>query len=220
MKRSIRYGAYILLGLLIVSAFFLFGNIEVSDIVNFTPNNPWLAALVMLALFCIKTVVMVIPLVVLYISAGIMFPAGWAFAICFVGLFLEMTIGYHIGKRLSFERVNGLTSRYKRLENLIPEEGGVSLPMGFLLRMTPLPFDIVSMIKGAFGMKYKSYVLITYAGTLLSIIPYIYIGRYITTPLSMEFIIPLILIVLLMVCPFIISKIRTDHFSKDNEPDC
>jgi ABC-2 type transport system permease protein len=61
----------------------------------------WLAALVLIALFCLKSVVIVLPIVVLYISAGIMFPIGWAFIITCAGLFFEMTIGFFIGLRIS-----------------------------------------------------------------------------------------------------------------------
>jgi len=219
MRRYLLYIAYIFVGLLIISAFFFLRNFEVSDIVNFVPETPWLAALALLGLFCVKTVIMVLPLVALYISAGIMLPVGWAIVICLIGLFLEMTIGYFIGRRLDVEKVAGITKRYKKLDSFLSGEGIISLPVGFFLRMTPLPFDIVSMVKGAFGMKYPIYVLITYAGTILSLVPYVYLGRYITTPLTPEFIIPLIVVILLMLCPFIASKIRAEYLSGNNEPD-
>jgi len=214
MRKYLVISAYILVGILIGYLVFMFRNMGVSDILSYTPESPFLAALVFLGLFSLKGVVMVIPLMGLFISAGMIFPIGWALVICFVGLFLEMTIGYHIGKHLSLEKASALAGKYKRLENFLPGKRSMPLSVGFFLRLTPFPFDLISMIKSAYGMKYKTFVLITYMGTSLSLVPYLYIGRYITTPFTVEFIIPVIILAILMSLPFIANKIRQQSYDE------
>jgi len=212
MKKYLAITIYVLIGILIVSLFFMFRNTGVSDILSYTPESPFLAALAFLGLFCIKAVVIVIPLMALFISAGMIFPIGWALVICFIGLFLEMTIGYFIGRRLSFDKAIALASRYKRLESILPGKRSMPLPVAFFLRLTPFSFDIISIIKSAYGIKYPKFILITYLGASLSLIPYLYIGRYITTPLTVEFILPVIILAIIMSLPFIANKIRQQNY--------
>jgi uncharacterized membrane protein YdjX (TVP38/TMEM64 family) len=209
MKKHFKIIALVFIGLLIAALILVFRNVDVMDVLRYSPDVPWLAALVLLGLFCLKSAIMAIPLKVLFISAGIMFPIGWALAVILAGLLLEMTIGYFIGKRLKAERVTALASRYKRLSKFLPSNAKMTPPVCFAVRFLPLPFDLVCMVQGAYGVKFPQYVLITYFGTLLAMIPYIFIGMYITTPFSKEFLIPLAVIVLVTTCPFVIHKVRS-----------
>ncbi len=73
-------------------------SLTVSDILSHTPQSLLLAALVLLCIYCLKSVVMVIPIVVLYISAGILFPPVWGVLITYICALCEAGIGYWIGR--------------------------------------------------------------------------------------------------------------------------
>ncbi|MCD7845009.1 MAG: hypothetical protein LUG57_03990, partial [Oscillospiraceae bacterium] len=81
--------------LLALLGFVLFGEgVTVDTILSFTPENLWLAALVFMALYAVKSVVVVIYLKLLYIAAGLVFPLPIALAVNVVGTALEMTLPY------------------------------------------------------------------------------------------------------------------------------
>jgi uncharacterized membrane protein YdjX (TVP38/TMEM64 family) len=210
MKKPLMIIGFVLVGLLVATLCYVFLNVDVSDILQYSPETPWLAALVLLGLFCLKSVVIIIPLNLLFICAGIMFPMGWALVISLVGLLPEMTIGYYIGKSLRADRVNAIASRYTRLSKLLPGNTDMTASVCFVARFLPFPFDIVSMVQGAYGVKFPRYVFIAYLGTILSIIPFVFVGRHIMTPLSKEFLIPLAVIVLITACPLIIQRVRSE----------
>jgi len=208
MKKCIKYISFAALGLLIIALCFVFINVDVADILIYSPESPLLASIALVGLFCLKSVVMVIPLMVLYVSAGIMFPLGWAVLIICIGLLLEMTIGYFIGKRLSIDGIKSRISKYKKVERVLPTKEEMTPSVCFAARFLPIPFDIVSMVQGAYGVKFPQYIGITYLGTLISGILYVHIGRHIATPLSKEFLIPLAIIVAITICPMVISMRR------------
>jgi uncharacterized membrane protein YdjX (TVP38/TMEM64 family) len=217
MKKPLKITAFVLLGLLIIALCIVFINVDASDILRYTPETPWLAAIVLLGLFCLKSVVIVMPLNVLFISAGIMFPLGWALAIILTGMLLEMTIGYFNGKRLKIDKVMTLAARFAKLSQFLPNNAKMTPAVCFSTRFLPLPFDLICMVHGAYGVKFPQYVLITYLGTLLAMIPYIFIGIYITTPFSKEFLIPLAVIALVALFPFALHKSRTKKTATDTE---
>ena len=74
---KIKYSSLICFFVLIL-AFILCGprltGLSLQELLNYTPESPVLAALVFLGLYCIKAFVMFIPLTVLYIAAGVIFP--------------------------------------------------------------------------------------------------------------------------------------------------
>ena len=64
--------------LLIAAGILLFGRrlrgMSVEDILQYTPANAWLAALVLIGFYAVKSLSVVFPLLVLYLCAGILFP--------------------------------------------------------------------------------------------------------------------------------------------------
>ncbi|MCD8088483.1 MAG: hypothetical protein LUE22_07850 [Oscillospiraceae bacterium] len=87
------------LALIALIAFLLFGNdVTVDTILSFTPENLWLAALVFMGLYAVKSVVVVIYLKLLYVAAGLAFPLPVALAVNIVGTALEMTLPYLFGR--------------------------------------------------------------------------------------------------------------------------
>lgn len=167
----------------------LLSGMSVEDIINYTPASPILAAIILLAAYCIKSIVVVIPISLLYICAGILFPTNWAFFVTFSGVFLESSIGYWMGKNMGREKVSDLIRKNKKVETFFSVQQNNAITC-LLARISPLPFDLVSPFFGASGMKFPVYVVFTLLGICPVMVPTVLAGTAILNPLSMEFLLP------------------------------
>jgi len=105
IKKYQRIALLILLVLVIIWLLPVLSKLTVEEILTYTPKHPFTAAAVLLALYSLKALVCAIPMTVLYISAGIMFPPAWAIAVTYIGLICEITIGYWVGRYMVSEQV-------------------------------------------------------------------------------------------------------------------
>lgn len=195
MKKPIKLLRLVLLAAIAAVAVALwptFSSISARDIVNFTPQKPILAAIVLVAIFCIKNIFMVIPLAVLYVAAGLLFPTKWAILVVYTGLACEMSIGYCVGKRTGAERVNDLIRKRRKVGAFFDLLGRNDMVSCFLARLLPLPLplDIVSLFFGAIGVPFQTYILFSLLGISSKMIPAVIAGRAVSNPLSAEFIVP------------------------------
>jgi len=195
---------YIILNMLIIIivALFLlkFAKLDVTDILKHTPESPYLAAFLLVGLYCLKSVIVVIPLMGLYISAGFMFPTGWAFAVTCLGLFCEMSIGYFIGRWLGREKVKKYIEKNGRINRYLLGSKNIGPITCFLTKLLPLPRDPVNMFFGAVNVRYLQFIVTALLGSLPIMIPSVFAGKYISTPLSKKFLLPFIISIVISVC--------------------
>lgn len=216
IKKHLKYLAYIIFAAIIILLILFFLKFDVSDILKYSLESPLQASLIILGLYCLKSLIVVIPLMALYISAGMMFPFGWALAITAIGLFFEMTIGYFIGKRLKIDRVTNLMTQNKRAEKFLLSQKNINPSLCFLTRLSPLNFDLTSMFHGAYNINYPQYIVYSFLGSAPRMIPFVFVGDSISTPFSKEFLIPFIIIVVVTAFAFTIymkqtSKTKQTH---------
>ena len=150
MDKIKKYQRIVLLILLVLTIIWLLpvlSKLTVEEILTYTPKHPFMAAAVLLAPYCLKAVVCAIPMTVLYISAGIMFPPAWAIAVTYTGLICEITIGYWVGRYMGSERVMVLADKNEKAGKLIRYMDRHSNIVVFIVRLVPgpLPFDIMSL---------------------------------------------------------------------------
>lgn len=160
------------------------------DILHFTPDNLFLAAIVIFVLYAVKSVSIVFPLTAIFISTGILFPIPIALLVTIIGLFICITIPYFIGRFSGKDLINTLTEKYPKIQKI--QTFGISneLMTSYILRaIAAVPGDAISMLLGAMGIHYPSYVL----GSMLGLIPLaviqVLLGAYLDQPLSAPFII-------------------------------
>jgi uncharacterized membrane protein YdjX (TVP38/TMEM64 family) len=159
------------------------------------------------SIFCIKTVAVFIPLMVLFFSAGILFPLHWALVVVAIGLLCEMTIGYFAGKRLGLDKVLERMSKYEKVEKFLNNQKNIGPTICFTASFFPMPFEVLTMFLGAAEIKYPKFLILMYIGLLPLIIPGVFLGEYITTPFSKEFLIPFSLSFLFVLFIFLIYTI-------------
>ena len=118
-----KYGKWLLIIsaaiLSIVISIIFFGSITAEDIINHSPSSMTLTVLVFIALYAIKSIIMFIPLPVLFISAGVLFPKGWAIVISSACLTMELTIDWLIGKKMGQTKVVDFVHSKPKMASLI-----------------------------------------------------------------------------------------------------
>ena len=143
---------------------------------------------------------------ILYISAGAIFPPGWAIAVIYVGLFFEISIGYLIGRRLGSEKVVALIDKNKKTRRLLSINKSDSSVLCFLSRFLPLPPELASMFFGASNFPYPKFVAFSLLGMTPGMIPYVLMGDAVMKPISKEFLIPLAISVIIFVTTCVIYR--------------
>lgn len=172
--------------------------ITIEDILNFSPDNLLLAALVVLGLYALKSVSVVFPLMVLYISVGAMFPLLPAMFINCAGLLVCITIPFYIGRFSGSEVVGKLITKYPKAQKISDYSSENSVFFSYLLRIINLlPGDVVSMVLGASGMNFFAYAIGSMLGLLPVMIPAVIVGQNLDEPLSAGFWIPFVVIAVL-----------------------
>ena len=191
-----------------IIAGFQFKDISVKEIVNYTPENPFLAACIVIGLYAFKSISIVFPLIILNISAGILFSRFWALIINFVGSFVVSAIPYFIGKFVGKDMVIKIMEEHKKIGEVsnMPIVQNPWFYSYFLRVISILPGDLVSMFFGSVGVKFTPYII----GSLLGIFPGMlgvtFMGTVISDPTSPEFIISLVGTVLLSVVSYLIYR--------------
>ena len=119
---------------------------------------------------------MVIPVTALYVAAGIVFPVEWAVLVTYGGLLIALSVGYMIGKKWGEQKVVDLISKRKHADKLLQKKERSLASACFISRIMPVPFDLVSMFCGSFGMPFYKYLGISLLGVSPVVIPSVIAG--------------------------------------------
>ena len=166
--------------------------ITAEGIVGLVPRNSWLSAMVLLALFALKSVSIVIYSGILYAASGILFSLPAAVAVNIIGMVIMVTIPFYIGRRTGSRLVGELVKKNPRLGILRDTQNKNEFFVCFFLRIVGLlPGDLVAMYLGASGMRYKPYLLGSAVGIFPAIICFSVMGMSIDDVGSPQFIISL-----------------------------
>ena len=192
-------------------------DISVDTILAFAPEHPVQAAAVVLLLYAIKSATVVLPLIVLEIAVGHLFPLWAALGLNFIGLLIVLTIPYLMGRAAGMNAVRKLTQKYPRFGEVIGVQQNNALFLCFFLRIIScLPGDIVSMYMGATHMDFWKNLLGGALGTLPGMILATIMGSSIQDPGSPAFWISAILTVAMSVLSFILYHIYRRKTQKKN----
>ena len=142
--------------------------LSAEGIARYTPRNPWLAAMVMLALFALKSLSIVIYSGLLYAANGILFPLPAAIVLNLIGTVIMVSLPYRIGRRTGASAVDEIRAKYPKAEAIHNLRAKNDFLFSFLVRMVRLPSDVASLYMGAVHVEYKKYLL----GSLLGMLPH------------------------------------------------
>lgn len=203
MKGKMRYFKYIvvIVCLLLVLLFVLSDkDFSVRTILEFTPQNPLCAAIVLLLLYALKSATVFFPLIILEITVGHLFSIWAALGVNFVGILIVLTVPYWIGRFAGMETIQKLIQKYPRFEKIIDRQQDNSAFICFFLRIIGcLPGDVVTMYFGATRTPFFQNLIAGALGILPDMILATLIGENIQNPESPMFWISALLSVTLSV---------------------
>ncbi|NLZ45264.1 MAG: TVP38/TMEM64 family protein [Clostridiales bacterium] len=210
----VKYVPFVITLVVVILSILLFRNTTFGDVVNFTPDNLWLAALVIFAMFAVKSLSIVIPLTIMFIASGIIFPFPVALIVSFIGLVICFTPTYFVGRVSGAGLVKKLTKKFPKIEKLHNLGVSNNIFTSFLTRAVVfVPGDVVSMLLGAIGIKYVPYIIGSAIGVMPELVFQVAIGYYLDQEISLKMIIMLIvMIVASFLISFIINKLLKKRF--------
>lgn len=182
-------------------------SLSVKTILKYTPENTVQAAIVLVLFFALKSFTVVIPLSVLYLSSGILFPQVTAVMVSMVGLATTITIPYWIGRYSGEEMLQDICAKFPKAQQVAGYQNENAFFSCFITRIVGfLPGDIVSLYFGACGAKFSTYLTAGICGSLLSIITTTLLGSKLSNPFSVEFILVLFLRILISVGSVVLKR--------------
>lgn len=194
-QKTLHTARNVVLGLIwvgiIVILFIHRKELSAEGIARYTPKSPWLAAIVMLALFALKSLSIVIYSGLLYAANGILFPLPVAIVLNLIGTVIMVSLPYLIGKRTGASAVDEIRAKYPKAEAIHDLRAKNDFLFAFLVRMARLPSDVASLYMGAVHVEYKKYLLGSLLGMLPHTITYPIMGMSIRDIRSPKFVISL-----------------------------
>jgi uncharacterized membrane protein YdjX (TVP38/TMEM64 family) len=187
-------------------------------LLQYTPENLYLSAFFIIILFFLKSLVIVVPIPVLYILTGMVFEPVAAIFVNMLGAAACTTLPYLIANWSGKGFVQKIQEKYSRALKLFEYKNRNEWFFAYILRVTGIiPCDIVSLLLGTMKVDYKKYLSATIVGMLPGIIASTFIGRTIHEPGSPGFIISCSMIVFISLASilthriFIKRRLRTEQ---------
>lgn len=178
------------LGLLALGLLYLHKqhHITMEEILSWQPENLFLAAVILLAAFAVKSVLVFVPIMLPQILVGHLYPKQAAILINTLGLVIIMVVPYWIGKRLGSAKMEILLQKYPKVKSVLKAQEDNQLAVCFMLRACAVPpADFVTMYLGASGMPFGANVVGGVLGCFPSMMLTTFLGANIRNPESPAF---------------------------------
>ena len=201
LKAVIAAAPFAMMAVCAVLYFTVFRNVTPEQLLKYTPENIWLAAVVIVLMFSLKSLSFFFPMFVIVAVCGKIAPHFMiAVLINTIGIFCMMNIPYFIGRFAEKEFVQKQLEKNKKLKEIhdIHMDNEVFLII-FLRAINILPYDVVSMFLGSVNTSWKKYILGSFIGTFPSTVIATIMGCNADDPTSAGFIIPAAIEVLMAV---------------------
>jgi len=163
-----------------------FRHMSVEDVLAYAPGNLVLTALFLLLLYGLKSLTVVFPLPVLYMSTGLLLPLPWAIAVSTLGIAVTVSIPYFFGRFTGSDLLEKLVEKYPKAQQMYRLKNNNEFYFVYLVKLIGIvPCDISSMILGVMRVKYRNMAL----GSVTGMVPYMVavtvLGAKITEPFSL-----------------------------------
>ncbi len=179
--------------------------ITVESLMNFAPEKPLFAAIFLVLLYAFKSLTVFFPIAVLNVLGGFLFEPYYALIINSIGVLVELTIPYWIGRASGTNFADKLCQKHSKFAEIISEGSENNFFMSFFLRVIScLPGDAISMYFGASKVPFWTCLLGSFLGTLPGVIATTLLGMSITDPASPVFWVSIGLTVGISVISFLI----------------
>ena len=170
-SNALRIAALGIWAALILFAFLHRRELTLERILSYTPQNPILAVMIMMALFALKSLSLVMYSGLLYAASGSLFPLPLAILVNICGTVVMASVHYFPARHIGAGKVCELREKYPRLKAIESFRGKNDFAFSVLLRTVQVvSFDIGSIYMGAAGLRAVPFLLGSVAGKLTDII--------------------------------------------------
>lgn len=177
--------AVLVLGLLYLHSQY---HVTAEAILSWQPKNLFLAAVILLCFFAVKSVLVFVPIMLPQILAGHLYSSEMAILINCLGLVIVMSLPYWIGKSLGSAKMEQLILKYPKIQNVLKTQEDNQMAFSFMLRACAVPpADIVTMYLGATGMPYLTNTIGGTLGCFPGMVLTTFLGANIRNPESPAF---------------------------------
>ena len=153
-------------------------------------SSIFIAELIILGVYAVKAVMMVVPASLIYISVGMAFDPKRAVIVNLLGIALEVTVTYFLGKFLGKDAVEKKIRNTKvgdKFFTMLDKNRNAAI---FLMRFIPaFPIDFSSLFMGAFNFKFFPYLIFSVLGIAPRVIAFTVIGEGIYELIPMKYIV-------------------------------
>lgn len=174
---------------LVFMAIYLFSGREITaeGLMNYAPDNPWLAATFLILLYAFKSLTIFFPIIILNVLGGFLFEPLTAMLVNFIGVLVELSIPYWVGRLSGSGLAEKLKKKHPKLSELMNDNSNEFFKSFFLRVISCLPGDAVSMYFGARKVKFSTFLTGSFLGTLPGVVTATLLGMSITDPDSPMF---------------------------------
>lgn len=172
----------------------------------------WYAYLAVIGVYVLKSVVFIVPAMMIYLSVGISFDTPTALILNLIGLAVEITTTFFLGRFLGKEYVTKLLQKNKAGQKLLNVKAKTKNSFLFIVRFTGLPIDFTSLFLGASDFKFIPYFFASLLGIYPRILVFTIIGDSIYKYIPKDLIIKLVIVAIpLAVIGFLVFRIIKKH---------
>ncbi|MBQ7596156.1 MAG: VTT domain-containing protein, partial [Clostridia bacterium] len=175
------------------------------------------AVFMVLGVYLLKSVVFVVPASLIYIAVGMAFDTKLALIVNCVGIMIEITATYIMGKILGKDAVTKKLSKTKAGEKLLNMQAKSQNLLIFTIRMSGLPIDFSSLFMGAFDFKFLPYFMFSLLGILPRVILFTIIGDRFYDLIPMKYIVTAVIIIIPLAAAYVIIKKIIDKKKAQSE---
>lgn len=153
------------------------GSIGVQELLAWSPDNKWLAALAALAAYALKSQTVVVPYALIATAVGLIFDLPAALAVNTLGSVVCISLPYLTGRGSDGVLVDALLARQPRMRAFYEANRRHLFLVSLVLRVANLSNDILGLAFGSLKMKYWEYLLSSLVGILPAMVLYTVLGN-------------------------------------------
>ena len=187
-------------------------NLSVDELVGFTCSNIWLAATLFIVFYILKSFIIVMPVLVLQIAVGIVFPVPAALLINLSGMVITLFISYYLGRFTGRAYVEKLIGRYPKASAVKDIPSKNEFVFCFLTHsMCLFPMNIIGMLAGSVDIDCRKYICGAFCGSFIRVVSVTLIGVSAMNPSSPVFILSVAVTAAVSIASFLMYYFRRRH---------
>ena len=175
-------------------------NLDIRELIS-SASSVFAAAAIVLGVYFLKSLVFVVPASLIYVSVGMAFDTKTALLINTLGIAIEVTATFIMGRFLGKDAVEKKLSGTKAGDKLLNMKSKNKSLFVFGARFSGIPIDFSSLFMGAFDFKFLPYFLMSLLGILPRVIMLTVLGMGVYNLIPMKYII--IGVIILIPCAVI-----------------